>query len=565
MKLDLKRSEITWRIYYMDRNNLFNLIIYTIVSFLAAFFTIRLSYISGDIINKIIGGVILEGIGLYILAVMGLIFLYIVATTLKAYFKNYISSSNVGNLRNDLYSSIMNLDRKTYNKKGGSYFHNVAYTDMETLRKSYFLPKLSLIDNSILLIIACLGIFAIHPIFLLIALISTFIPYIIPKLYSKKLKERNKAVSEKSESFIGFAKEAILGLNVIRDFSLEDKKIDEFDQANSDKLEAENALTYTQNLLGASYIFTGFFMYAFVLGCGVILNIKGLINVGDIMVASQLTNNIRTPIIALIDNKMKLSSTKPIRDKVSQLLDKRIIEDNKDMPVFRQIKIRDLSFSYDGKTKILDGVNLDLDLGKKYLLVGESGSGKSTFLKILSKENSTYDGRIDLGGVDLKDIGSRGWNKVSSYLSQDVYIFERELSFNIALDENYDRDKLNRAIHKAGLDNFVEELEEGYDTIIKESATNISGGEKKRIGLGRIFYKDPSILLLDEPFSALDKQIAQNLDDMLVNLSDKTVLNISHTYDKRTIKSYDYVISFKDCGARLIEAKDFALGNEGGL
>lgn len=70
---------------------------------------------------------------------------------------------------------------------------------------------------------------------------------------------------------------------------------------------------------------------------------------------------------------------------------------------------------------------------------------------------------------------------------------------------------------------------------------------------------------MDEPFSALDKQIAQNLDDMLVNLSDKTVLNISHTYDKRTIKSYDYVISFKDCGARLIAAKDFALGNEGGL
>lgn len=543
--------------------NFKDITIFFLICFISNYLTIRLSFISGDIINKIYDKTLMDNLIIYSMKLILIVVLAMGSVTIKNSYRVYLVSNKSEKYRTILYNKILNKKLDEFKKNAPSYYHNLLYSDIETLRGNYLNSKLLMMDSVLLLLGASIFITNIHYVFLIIAILSAFIPYLIPKFFEGYMDRQRVVNSKASEDYISFVKEGVLGVETIRDYHIEDNYIEDFSRYKNNLLESGNKLMDIQNLIVASSIFSGFLMYAVILSSGVFLHNRGLISIGAIFVASQLTNSIKSPVIDIINNKIYMNSTKSIREKLfSELTEDKIIEKDKNFSFKDKISIENLSFSYDGENRILEDVNLEIHKNNKYLIVGESGSGKSTFFKILMKWIENFSGNILVDSKNINEITMQEWNKEFVPVLQETYIFEKSVGFNITFEENYDEKRLEEAIKTSGLSDFVSNLDKGINTIIKEDGSNISGGEKKRIGIARALYKNGNVLLVDEPFSSIDKKTQEQIEKMLLSLEDKTILNISHSYDENFIRQYDYVIHFENGIVRVFDSKSYCLNDK---
>lgn len=543
--------------------NFKDITIFFLVSIISNFLTIRLSFISGDIINKIYDKTLMDNLIIYSMTLVLIVVLAMGSVTIKNSYRVYLVSNKSGKYRTILYNKILNKKLDEFKKNAPSYYHNLLYSDIETLRGDYLNSKLLMMDSVLLLLGASIFITNIHYVFLIIAILSAFIPYLIPKFFEGYMDRQRVVNSKASEDYISFVKEGVLGVETIRDYHIEDNFIEDFSRYKNNLLKSGNKLMDIQNLIVASSIFSGFLMYAVILSSGVFLHNKGLISIGAIFVASQLTNSIKSPAIDIINNKIYMNSTKSIREKLfSELTEDKIIEKDRDFSFKDKISIENLGFSYDGENRILEDVNLEIYKNNKYLIVGESGSGKSTFFKILMKWIENFSGNIFVDSKNINEITTQEWNKEFVPVLQETYIFEKSVGFNITFEEKYDEKRLAEAIKTSGLSDFVSNLDKGINTVIKEDGSNISGGEKKRIGIARALYKNGNVLLVDEPFSSIDKKTQEQIEKMLLSLEDKTILNISHSYNENFIRQYDYVIHFEKGIVRVFDSKSYCLNDK---
>lgn len=543
--------------------NFKDITIFFLICFISNYLTIRLSFISGDIIDKIYDKTLMDNLLIYSMKLILIVVLAMGSVTIKNSYRVYLVSNKSGKYRTILYNKILNKKLDEFKKNPPSYYHNLLYSDIETLRGNYLNSKLLMMDSVLLLLGASIFITNIHYVFLIIAILSAFIPYLIPKFFEGYMDRQRVVNSKASEDYISFVKEGVLGVETIRDYHIEDNILEDFSRYKNNLLESGNKLMDIQNLIVASSIFSGFLMYAVILSSGVFLHNRGLISIGAIFVASQLTNSIKSPVIDIINNKIYMNSTKSIREKLfSELTEDKIIEKDKNFSFKDKISIENLSFSYDGENRILEDVNLEIYKNNKYLIVGESGSGKSTFFKILMKWIENFSGNILVDSKNINEITMQEWNKEFVPVLQETYIFEKSVGFNITFEENYDEKRLAEAIKTSGLSDFVSNLDKGINTIIKEDGSNISGGEKKRIGIARALYKNGNVLLVDEPFSSIDKKTQEQIEKMLLSLEDKTILNISHSYDENFIRQYDYVIHFENGIVRVFDSKSYCLNDK---
>ncbi|MDO5754971.1 MAG: ABC transporter ATP-binding protein [Tissierellia bacterium] len=522
-----------------------SLFLFLILCGISHFFMIRLSYLGGDVIEKINDGTIFQDL----LPFLGFIFLQIVLAmfflSLKNIYRYDLLQGQMAFYRENLLSRILRQPIETIADRGPSYYQNLIYTDGESLRTNYFETTLSLFDQALLLLMASISITSIHPLLLGIAFLAALIPYFVPKLFEKKLNEKQENQSKSSEIFISSVKEKVYGLETIRDFNMEKKIFEDFRRDENFLLKETNRLYDSYALLGAVSFFSGFFMYAFVLSWGVYFYYHDLISMGAIMVATQLTNQIKSPLVQIIQLKTTRAGTLTLREKTSK--DQFKEEEEKGTKIFfqRKIQIKNVSFSY-GDRKILKNINGRILKNKKYLILGSSGSGKSTFFKLLLQWTREYEGEIFVDNTPLKNVAQKEWRKICLPLLQESHYFEKSIYFNIALTDDFDEEKMKKVIEEADLKNFIDRLDQEGHSILKEEGTNVSGGEKKRIALARVLYHEPEILLLDEAFSSLDKKTSREIEKRLLNLKNMTIINICHDVNEDLLKEYDGVFEFKN-------------------
>ncbi|MBC2182315.1 ABC transporter ATP-binding protein [Listeria sp. FSL L7-0233] len=196
---------------------------------------------------------------------------------------------------------------------------------------------------------------------------------------------------------------------------------------------------------------------------------------------------------------------------------------------FENAELDKVHFSHDGKQPILNGLSLELPKGKWLGIGGESGNGKSTLVKLLMRYWDP-DGEVKLNHQALPEITEASLHQIEGVMEQSTFLFEDTLGNNIRLGKKAaSLEEVKEAARKAAIDQWIETLPEGYDTIIGGQARNLSDGERQRIGLARLFLHDAPLFLLDEPTSNLDYINEQAiLHTLRSEIQDKTVLVISH-------------------------------------
>lgn len=210
-------------------------------------------------------------------------------------------------------------------------------------------------------------------------------------------------------------------------------------------------------------------------------------------------------------------------------------------PQGHRVELREVRFAYEGDHEVLRGIDLVLEPGTITAIVGPSGSGKSTLVQLLPRFFDPSHGSVVLGGVDLREIGSRELYRLVSFVFQDVRLLRASVADNIALAVPHaDRDDVVRAARLANIHDRILELPRGYESVIGED-TGLSGGEAQRISLARALLAATPVLVLDEATAFADPQTEQAVRRALATMAgDRTILVIAHRLE--TVADADTVV-----------------------
>ena len=208
------------------------------------------------------------------------------------------------------------------------------------------------------------------------------------------------------------------------------------------------------------------------------------------------------------------------------------------------ITFENVCFSY-GKKEVIKDLSLRINKNSKVAFVGESGSGKSTIIKLIMGLLKYECGKILIDDYELKDLNLNPFYDHVSYVSQDSLIFDGTLRENLVFDKNVSDKKIIEVLKLVCLDEFYTNLEKGLDTELGEKGIKMSGGERQRLALARIFFDDSKIIILDESTSSMDniteKKVMKNLFEVL---KEKTIIVIAHRLE--TIKDVDLIYAIKN-------------------
>ena len=272
------------------------------------------------------------------------------------------------------------------------------------------------------------------------------------------------------------------------------------------------------------------------------------LTIGEIVVLISLLGKAYEPIaifnVEYIDYKLNKVSLKRYLEYLD-LTDVENMYEGKDLrSVKGNISLRNVEFSY-GEKQILKNINLNVKENSKIAFVGETGSGKSTIIKLIAGLIKPQSGVVEIDGKDLSKLKLDSYYDYLSYLSQDSPIFDGTLKENIVFDKDVSDEKIIEVLKLVELEKFYSKLKKGLQTELGERGILISGGERQRIALARLFFDNSKIIILDEATSAMDNITEENvMENIMKNLSDRTFIIIAHRLN--TIKNVDEIFVLRN-------------------
>ncbi|MHA6523069.1 ABC transporter ATP-binding protein [Tessaracoccus sp. G1721] len=212
------------------------------------------------------------------------------------------------------------------------------------------------------------------------------------------------------------------------------------------------------------------------------------------------------------------------------------------------IEFRDVRFQFpDASTPVLDAVSGVIPAGRTVALVGTSGAGKTTFVELLLALFEPDSGTMEVAGVSIHQYPT-SWRQQLGVVTQDVYLLDRSIRQNVAFgvaEEDIDDQRVAQAVRMAQLEDFVEQMPQGLETVVGYRGARVSGGQKQRIGIARALYRMPQVLILDEATSALDNETESRITETIQALQGTiTIIVVAHRLS--TVKHADQILFFSD-------------------
>ncbi len=272
------------------------------------------------------------------------------------------------------------------------------------------------------------------------------------------------------------------------------------------------------------------------------------LTVGSVVALIALIENAYTPIaifnVLYVQYKLDKASYKRFEEFLGLKDDDQLRNGNAISAAVGEIAIKNLSFQYEER-RIIDDLSLSIKKGEKIAFVGESGSGKSTLIKILLGLLKYNQGEVRLGDMELSGICLNDLYDRVSYLSQDAPVFDGTIKENLVFEKKVLEEQMLDALSEVQLSHLVENLAEGLNTEIGEKGTCLSGGEKQRLALARLWFEDSELVILDEATSAMDNLTEENvMKSVMQKMKDKTVIAIAHRLN--SIAGFDRIILFRE-------------------
>lgn len=477
---------------------------------------------------------------------------YLNKTTQFIYVKKTLS-----NLKEDVFRGILRKGYKDFNSENTAEYISSLTNDINMLETKYIIPYLEMIGDVIIFVTTVTVMLWINLWITLFVFLTGILLFLVPAIWGKKIEKRQRAVSEELSKFTSKIKDIFLGYEVIKSYNIEDNMTNEFLASNNKVEDLKFRSNHLQGISEALSIFIGITAQVCAIGIGGYFLIKGRLTVGTLFAIVNLANGICGPIIWIVNKMTMIRGMKSVNNKLIKISNEnKKVERNKSLDSFnKEIKLKDIDFSYDNDRNVLNKLSVSFEKNKKYAIVGRSGSGKSTLLKILLGYYNDYKGDIFFDGEHYNNLDNNSILNQMSVIHQNVYMFDKTLKENIILGKKFNNEELNKALNTSGVNEFLMTLPNGINSFIGENGNNLSGGQRQRVAIARSLIQNTPILLLDEGTSALDSKTAFEIEDTLLNIDDLTVITITHKLIDNILSRYDEIIVMNN--GKIVEQGSF--------
>ncbi|ACI19025.1 ABC transporter ATP-binding protein [Dictyoglomus thermophilum] len=459
------------------------------------------------------------------------------------------------NIRQDLFNHIQKLSFAFFDERPVGKILARVIGDVNSLTNLFNMSVTNLIPDTFT-IIATAGIM-----FYLNARLATYgllmFPFLLITLFSIQTisRKRWQVVRKKNSTLNAFTHENYSGIRVVKYFNAENYRKNIFSELAWDVRQAFVRAVRINDLFwpmvefswGIGSIITFYF--------GIKMIKSGSITVGLLIAFSNYIAMFWRPIMNLSNFYNNLVTSMASAERIFEIMDinPNIVEDEdaRDLEIKGEVEFRNVSFSYDGKKKVLKNVSFKVNPGERVALVGHTGAGKTTIVNLLCRFYDPDEGEILIDGVNIKKIKLESLRRQVAVMFQDTFLFSGSIKENIRYGRlsASDEEVISTAKEVYAHD-FIMSLEKGYDTKVQERGLRLSTGQRQLVSLARTLIADPKILILDEATASIDTHTERLLQKGIEKLlKGRTSFIIAHRLS--TIQNADRILVIED--GRVVE------------
>jgi ATP-binding cassette subfamily B protein len=453
---------------------------------------------------------------------------------------NRLNQSVLNSLQLKMFAHLQRLPHGFYARARLGDLMTCLTGDLDNIQSALSQLTNKSLYQVFMLIGGCIGLFLTTGFSVLTLLILLIIPLFA--LAYAGLRARNKAASREQRKQVGqtaaAAQEYLSAHAVIKAYGLEERVITAFDSSIQAQRRSKLRLARLGVLTDLSEDLATALAQLVILGVGgylVLLHHEMHIHMEDLVASLLLVKYIIGPVASLSGIGQTLQQASGSMDRVSELFDEPVtIADRPGaadrLPLSREIRLERVEFGYEDNLPVLLDLSLVIPAGTHAAIVGPTGCGKSTVLNLLMRFWDPHDGSILFDGQDLRDVTVSSHRGQIGLVFQDTFIFDTTVRENIGIGQPQATDADIMAAAKAArLDEDIQAMPSGYDTVLGERGVRMSGGQRQRLAIARAILRNPTVLLLDEATSALDAQTETGILETIAALKHgRTVISVTH-------------------------------------
>ncbi|MDK8261829.1 ABC transporter ATP-binding protein [Lactobacillus delbrueckii] len=499
------------------------------------------------------GGIDFTYINKILLLLLGLYLLSMLFNYVQSWITSGISQKVAYSLRKDIAEKIDRLPLSFFDKHASGDILSRITNDVDTIAQSLNQSMAQIITSTVTVVGVVIMMFTISWQLTLIALAILPVTFgILGMVMSRSQKYyvgQQKALGDAD----GHIEEMYGAHQIVQAFNGEAASVATFKKYNDELYTSGWKSQFFGSLMMPISNLVGNIGYVGICIAGGFLAVNSVVTIGDIQAFIQYVKSFTQPITQMAQIINLLQSTAAASERVFDFLEaEEMLEEEVEISTEEAAKLPSdvtfdhVRFGYNPDKIIIKDFSLDVSAGQKIAIVGPTGAGKTTLVKLLMRFYELNSGKITIGGQDISKMKRSDLRSMFGMVLQDTWLFNGTIKENLRYGKlNASDEELRQAAIDAHADHFIEQMPEGYDSMINEESSNISAGQKQLLTIARAFVKDPKILILDEATSSVDTRtellIQQGMDRLMQG---RTAFVIAHRLS--TIRDADSIIVLND-------------------
>lgn len=501
----------------------------------AAAANLYVPWIIKDMIDQVLADKNMELLNLIAVGIIVVFFFRGIFYFGQSYLVAYIGQRVIIDVREVMFRKFQRMPMAYFDKHQTGETMSYVTNDVEAIQAALVDNLIELFTEASILIGSIAMMFYLDWKLSMLTLVTVPLVGVAMRIFGRKIKANGTVIQERLADITSLLQESISSIRVVKSFVREDYEINRFCKQNELNFQAVMKNVQLNALLTPTVEFLAALAVTALVWYGGYEVVNGVLTAGELVAFLTYAVNLANPVKRLSRIYGRMQRALAAVDRIFYVLDlEEAVNDKEDAkklpPVRGHVAFKGVSFSYDGKHNALEDVTFDVKPGQMIAFVGPSGAGKSTIANLIPRFYDVSDGAIEIDGLNIRDVTLNSLRSQIGIVPQETLLFSTSIMENIrygrldATDE-----EVLEAARAANAHDFIEQMPNGYQTMIGERGLALSGGQRQRIAIARAILKDPQILILDEATSALDteseKIVQAALDQLMMG---RTSFVIAH-------------------------------------
>ena len=502
-----------------------------------------------------------QGINLLVGLLLTTVLIRLMFASVQGYLVQKIGQEITAEVRQDLFTHVTSLASSFFDRTPVGRLITRITSDVEALGNVFASGAIGIVSDFVSILAIVGFIYATN---WKLASILVFMLFPVTALiiyFQKQYRKANYKAREELSRLNSMLQENIAGINIVQLFRREKYNSEMYRTVNDRYRQEVDKTIFHDSAVSATLEWIALVAIAAVLWVGGLFVLRDTMTYGALTSFILYAQRLFNPLRQFADKFTMFQSGFTAIERITELLNEPIEIKDKIITVAEghrtlltdgtsnkgktgEIRFENVWFGYKPDEYVIKNLDFTINPGEKVALVGPTGAGKSSIIRLLCRLYEPSKGRILVDGIDIRDIPQADLRRYIGVILQESFLFAGDVKRNITLGDNYSLEQVKQAAKLVNIDRFIEDLPDGYNTILRERGTNLSGGQKQLLAFARVAIRDPHVLILDEATSSLDVSTEALIQEALEHLlAKRSAIIIAHRLS--TIRNVDKILVLK--------------------